>query len=155
MAETAPRPLARRAARLGAVQALYQMDVAGTDLADVLAECAAGGPVRGLEDLSGKADFEYFQDIVRGVVREQRNLDPRIDACLAEGWQLARLDVTLRAILRAAAYELVHRRDVPVRVIINEHVDLAHAFFGDDEPRFVNGVLDRLAREVRAEEFAA
>ena len=144
MAETAPRPLARRAARLGAVQALYQMDVAGTDLADVLAECAAGGPVRGLEDLSGTF-----------VVREQRNLDPRIDACLAEGWQLARLDVTLRAILRAAAYELVHRRDVPVRVIINEHVDLAHAFFGDDEPRFVNGVLDRLAREVRAEEFAA
>ncbi|MGF7160027.1 N utilization substance protein B [Rhodoligotrophos appendicifer] len=144
----------RTAARLGAVQALYQMDVAHSELADVLAEF---GSTRLGEDFEGgqcgEADFPFLRDLVTGVLREQLTIDPMINAVLAEGWALNRLDATLRAILRAAAYELTSRRDVPVRVVINEYVQVTHAFFGTDEPRLVNGVLDRLGRSAREKEF--
>ncbi|MHA1517869.1 MAG: transcription antitermination factor NusB, partial [Alphaproteobacteria bacterium] len=83
----------------------------------------------------------------------QRRLDPMIDKQLAEGWRLARVDSILRAILRAAAFELIERNDVPVRVVISEYVDIAHAFFGEDEPKVVNGVLSQLAHKVRPEEL--
>jgi len=149
------RARARSLARLGAVQALYQMDLAGTDLADVCAEFEAhrlGRDVDGNE--IGPADAAFFRDLVTGVVREQSKLDPDIDRHLAEGWRLTRIDSTLRAILRAGAYELGHRRDVPVRVVLDEYVELAHAFFDGDEPGVVNGLLDRIARRVRAEELA-
>jgi N utilization substance protein B len=88
------------------------------------------------------------------VVREQRKLDPLIDEQLAEGWRLNRVDSILRAILRAGTYELALRDDVPARVVISEYIDIAHAFFGDEEPRVVNGILDRLAHKVRAKELA-
>ncbi len=145
---------ARTAARLGAVQALYQMDLVQSDMADILAEFGATRLGEDFEDgQCGRADFPFLSDIVTGVVREQRRIDPALNDCLAEGWTLARLDSILRAILRAAAYELVARRDVPARVIINEYMEIAHAFFDEDEPGFVNGVLDRLAHNHRAEEF--
>lgn len=149
------RDVARSAARLGAVQALYQMDIAGTDLADVLAEF---GSVRLGETFEngecGEADFALLRDIVEGVVRDQRLIDQSVNAHLAPGWTLGRLDATLRAVLRAAAYEVLFRPDIPGRVTISEYVDVAHAFFDGDEPRVVNGVLDALARERRPEEFS-
>ncbi len=143
------RAAERSAARLGAVQALYQMDIAKTDLSDVLAEF---GSVRLGENFDGgecgEADFEFLSSLVRGVLDEQRTIDPLINERLAGGWKLSRLDATLRAILRAGAYELKHRTDVPARVAISEYIDVAKAFFdGGDEPKVVNGVLDKLAHE--------
>lgn len=142
------------AARLAAVQALYQMDIAATDLNDVLTEFREhrlGNA--GDSSCCEAADAAFFSAIVRGVVAEQRRIDPLLDAQLAEGWRLSRIDSTLRAILRSAAYELLSRPDIPAKVIINEYVDVAHAFFEADEPRVVNAILDALARDQRPEEF--
>ena len=139
------RAAERSAARLGAVQALYQMDIAKTDLSDVLPEFAS---IRlGEDGESGEADFEFLSSLVRGVLSEQRTIDPLINDRLASGWKLSRLDSTLRAILRAGAYELKHRQDVPARVTISEYIDVAKAFFDGDEPKVVDGVLDKLAHE--------
>lgn len=144
----------RGTARLAAVQALYQMDVAQTDAAAVIRQFVRyhfGHDVEGA--YYDRADEPFFKDLVLGVVREQLTIDPLISRHLAEGWRLSRIDSILRAILRAATYELKDRRDVPFKVIINEYLDVAHAFFGGDEPRVVNGILDSLARELRAEEM--
>ncbi len=149
------RASSRSAARLAAVQAFYQMDMTGIDLNDVVAEFEAhrlGQEVEG--DQYFAAEGAFFLDLVEGVVREQRKLDPMIDQHLAEGWRLSRVDSILRAVLRSGAFELSAREDVPARVVITEYVDIAHAFFSDDEPKVVNGVLDRLARKVRPGEFA-
>lgn len=143
------RATARSVARLAAVQALYQMDIAGTDLADIMAEHTAGTHLRGQGEEFAEADWEHFRDIVKGVVASQQTLDPEINAALAADWSLTRIDSTLRAILRAGAYELSARHDVPFKTVINEYIDLAHAFFDDAEPGVVNGVLDRLARTYR------
>jgi N utilization substance protein B len=146
---------ARTAARLAAVQALYQMDMTAIDLTRVIAEFEAhrlGQEVEGYQ--YPEAEAEFFRDIVEGVVREQRRIDPLVDRHLAEGWRLNRVDSILRAILRASAYEMLMRKDVPARVVINEYVDLAHAFFEGEEPKVVNGILDKLGREARPEEFA-
>jgi transcription antitermination protein NusB len=155
--KTAPRPANQRgAARLAAVQALYQMDLGGATLPDVLAEFEAhrlGKEIDG--ELYRHADAAYFREIVSGVVAHQRTLDPAIDSALMSGWPLPRVDVTLRAILRSGAYELAHRSDVPARVVISEYVDVAKAFFEGEVPAMVNGVLDTLARRVRPAEFAA
>ncbi len=145
----------RGAARLAAVQALYQMDLAGTGLNEILAEFEShwlGGDVEGAQYLPAEAAF--FRDIVGGVVREQRRLDPQIDAALACGWPLKRIEAVLRAVLRAGTYELACRRDVPARVVMSEYVDVASAFVDRDETGMVNAVLDQLAREFRADEVA-
>ena len=149
-------PLApRTAARLAAVQALYQMELAQTDLNAVIAEFVSIRFGEQADDPAFKdADRDFFTDIVRGVVRRQREIDPVIDQHLAEGWRLNRIDSILRAILRAGALELIERSDVPVRVVITEYVNAAHAFLGAEEPRVVNGVLDKLARRFRPTEFA-
>ncbi len=152
-----PRLLARKSARLGAVQALYQMDVGGAVLSDVLAEFATRRIGERFDDGEcGQPDLALLEDIVRGVVREQVTIDRAVNRHLVEGWKLPRLDATVRAILRAGGYELMFREDIPPRVTISEYVDVARAFFDDgDEPRFVNGVLDALARERRADELHA
>jgi N utilization substance protein B len=145
----------RGAARLAAVQALYQMDIAGTGLNDILAEFEShwiGREVEGAQYLPAEAAF--FRDVVSGVVREQRRLDPLVDQALAEGWPLKRIEAILRAVLRAGAYELGHRSDVPARVVVSEYVDVAHAFVDKDETGMVNAVLDQIARQFRAAEFA-
>ncbi|HUE44836.1 MAG TPA: transcription antitermination factor NusB [Aestuariivirgaceae bacterium] len=148
------REVSRSSARLGAVQALYQMDIAGTDFAEVLAQFGAGRMGEIFEDGEcGEADFAFLKDIVEGVVREQHGIDRAVEDHLAAAWTLARLDSTLRAVLRAGAYELMFRSDVPARVSITEYVDVAHAFFEAEEPRVVNGVLDALARAHRSAEF--
>ncbi len=145
----------RSAARLAAVQAIYQMDVGGTATEEVVAEFEAHRLGRETEGVRYRdADAAFFRDIVNGVVRDQRELDPQIHDTLAAGWPLVRLDVTLRAILRSAAHELKSRADVPARVVIDEYVDVAKAFFDGEEPRVVNGVLDVLARRMRPAEFA-
>ncbi len=142
--------LARSQARLAAVQALYQMDMAGTDLAEVIDEFNTHRMGEAAEDRTiAGADAEHFARILHGVVRRQKEVDPVIDGQLASGWSLTRVDAILRAILRAGAFELLEETDVPVRVVINEYVNVAHAFFAGDEPRVVNGVLDALARKLR------
>jgi transcription antitermination protein NusB len=144
----------RGAARLAAVQALYQMDIAGTGVNDILAQFEShwiGQEVEGNKYLPAEAAF--FRDIVGGVVREQRVLDPLIDKVLAAGWPLKRIETVLRAVLRAGAYELGHRSDVPARVVVSEYVDVANAFVDRDETGMVNAVLDQIARQLRAAEF--
>lgn len=151
------RPLApRSAARLTAVQALYQMDLAETDLNSVIGQFNLMHFGDKAEDPSvANADRDFFAAILRGVVRRQREIDPIVDAQLAEGWRLTRVDSTLRAILRAGVFELIERTDVPARVVISEYVEVAKAFFSEDEPRVVNGVLDKIARRTREAEFTA
>jgi N utilization substance protein B len=152
----AMRPANQRgAARLAAVQALYQMDLSGATLPEVLAEFVSyrlGKEVDG--DQYRNADPAFFRDIVAGVVRDQQILDPIVHTTLTGGWPLARIDTTLRAILRAGAFELSSRADVPARVVIAEYVDVATAFFEDEVPGMVNGVLDALGRQLRPAEFA-
>lgn len=145
----------RGAARLAAVQALYQMDLAGTGLNEILAEFEShwlGGEVEGVQ--YRPAETAYFRDIVAGVLREQSRLDPQIDAALARGWPLKRIETVLRAVLRAGAYELACRNDVPARVVTSEYVDVAGAFVDQEETGLVNAVLDQLAHQLRAAEFA-
>ncbi|HWA18535.1 MAG TPA: transcription antitermination factor NusB [Devosia sp.] len=139
----------RGAARLAAVQALYQMDVGRQSLEDTLSQFDAhvmGREIEGEQYLPADADF--FRQIVTGVIRSQLDIDPTIDKALTDDWPVGRIDATLRAILRAAAFELLRRRDIPPRVVITEYVDIAKAFYEDDAPRLVNGVLDAIARGV-------
>ena len=146
----------RGAARLAAVQALYQMDLAATPLHEALAEFEShwlGREVEGDEYLPAEA--AHFREVVGGVVAGQRRLDPMIDQALQKGWPLKRIEAVLRAILRAGAYELENKPDVPARVVVSEYVDVAHAFVDQDETGMVNAVLDQLARHLRAGEFAA
>ena len=149
--DPAVEPLpARRAARIGAVQALYQMELAQTDLNDVIAEFMAFRLGAEAEDpLLKAADKGFFADLLRGVVRRQREIDPMVDRTLAEGWRLTRIDAILRAVLRAGTFELIERTDVPVKAVISEYIEVARAFLSEDEPKVVNGVLDKIAREVR------
>lgn len=151
------RPANKRgAARLGAVQALYQMDVGGASLDGVISEFTAFRLGKELDgELYREADEQWFADIVKGVVEDQKFLDPFIHTALTEDWPLKRIDSLLRAILRCGSYELLRRKDVPARVIISEYIDVAKAFFEDDEPGLVNGVLDRLAHDLRNAEFDA
>ena len=151
---TLPRSAPRSLARLAAVQALYQLDITGADVNAVIAEFAEhrlGQAIEGAD--TGPADDAFFSDIVTGVVRDQRAIDPSLHATLAAGWRLARIDSILRAILRSAAYELSHRPDIPAKVVIAEYIDVAHAFFEGDEPKVVNGILDRLAHQIRGDEL--
>ncbi|EHS48667.1 NusB antitermination factor [Rhizobium sp. PDO1-076] len=141
----------RGAARLAAVQALYQMDIGGTGVLEVVAEYEThrlGQEVDG--DTYLKADASWFRSIVAGVVRDQTKIDPMIRAALQDDWMLSRIDSTVRAILRAGTFELIERKDVPIAVIVTEYVEIAQAFFSDDEPKLVNAVLDRIAKQVRA-----
>jgi N utilization substance protein B len=145
---------ARSAARLAAVQALYQMETSGAGVDAVVAEFIAhrlGADIEG--DPIVEADADFFADIARGVVEAQRRIDPVIEQRLAQNWTLGRIDATARAILRAGVYELMRRADVPARATIDEYVELAKAFFDGDEPRFINALLDAVAHEARAEDF--
>jgi N utilization substance protein B len=144
----------RGAARLAAVQALYQMDVAGTGLNEIFAEFESywlGSEIEGAQYLP--AEKEFFRDVVSGVVREQRKLDPLIDDALQGSWPLKRIDAILRAVLRAGTYELIHRPDVPPRAVVSEYADVAAAFVDRDETGMINAVLDQLARKTRSADF--
>jgi transcription antitermination protein NusB len=146
----------RSAARLAASQALYQMEIADKGLNDILAEFEAhwlGQEIEG--DAYTPADLAFFRDVVSGVQRDQLPIDRALDDTLADGWPLKRVEALMRAILRAALYELRNRPDVPARVAVTEYVDVAAAFFGPEESGMINAVLDALARQTRPAEFAS
>ena len=145
-----PRSQARSAARLAAVQALYQQQMEGTALARLLNEFHQHR--LGMEiddDQYAEAEVDFFDDLVTGVDARREEIDGLLAGKLAEGWTLARLDKTMLQILRSGAYELVARADVPTATAIDEYVDVAKAFFDDREAKFVNGILDALAKDVR------
>jgi len=146
---------ARSAARLAVVQALYQMEVTARDASAVIREFVDHRLGREMEgEPLREADETFFAELTRGVVARQDQIDRLVNGALSEGWRLARVDSILRAILRAGVCELLTRDDVPPKVTITEYVDVAHAFFEGEEPRFVNGVLDRLARTLRGDELS-
>jgi transcription antitermination protein NusB len=141
---------ARSTARLAAVQALYQHDMEGTPLAQLLHEFHAhrlGATID--DDAYADADVDFFNDVVRGVIARSDEIDAVIEPRLSEGWTLVRLDKPLRQILRAAGYELLARPDIPVGSVINEYLDVAHAFYDRKEKKFVNAILDAVAKAVR------
>ena len=141
---------ARAASRLAAVQALYQLDMEATPLPSLLDEFhrhRLGAEIEG--DQYAEAESAFFDDLVKGAVARRDEIDTLLSAKLAEGWKLERLDKTMLQILRAGAYELMARPDVPTGTAISEYVDVAHAFFEAREAKFVNGLLDAVAKSVR------
>lgn len=154
--QSSGRPANQRGvARLAAVQALYQLEITRAPVSDVIAEFELFRLKQEIEGAHWRdIDFSWFRQIVAGVVADQREIDPKVNAALAADWPLKRVDATLRAILRSGVYELLRRLDVPARVVITEYVEVAKAFFEEDEPRIVNGVLDRIGRELRPSEMA-
>lgn len=148
------RPSGLSAARLLAVQALYQRSVAGQSAAEVLREFLQHRIEEEVEGLKHAAvNRGLLTELVEGVSKQEDILDDMLAAVLDEDWTIDRLEILLRALLRAAAFELAERLEVPARVVISEYVDLANAFFDGRETAFVNGMLDRLAHVLRAEEF--
>lgn len=149
-------PGRRKAARMAAVQALYQIELTGVAPDRVLGEFAAHGLAQSAGAAAyGIPDPELLGALVLGVAGQQNDLDDMIVGVLSEDWTVERLESVLRAILRAGAFELSARRDIPARVTINEYVDIANAFFGGKQPALVNGVLDRLAHLLRPDELGA
>ena len=147
---TPARSKARSAARLAAVQALYQRQMEDTHLARLLDEFHQHRLGREIEDVHyAEAEVDFFDDVVSGVVARQDEIDALLTARLAENWSLERLDKTMLQILRAGTYELMARPDVPVGTAISEYVDVAHAFFDEREAKFVNGILDAVGKVVR------
>lgn len=140
---------ARHCARLAAVQALYQMEMSGAGADEVAQEFFE----HRFAELPFAPDSEFFSAILNGVPQHQVVIDRAIAGALSEKWKLERVDSILRAILRSAVFELVGRPDVPAKVVIDEYVAVASAFFGGDEPGFVNASLDTIARRKRASEF--
>jgi N utilization substance protein B len=141
---------ARSVARLAAVQALYQMETGGAGAEAVIREFCDHRFDRDVEGVRlARADEAFFADLVRGVVAEQAKVDKAVSGRLAEGWRLNRIDATVRAILRAGAYELMRRPDVPAEVVLDEYVEVAKSFFEGPEPSFVNAALDAIARDER------
>jgi transcription antitermination protein NusB len=144
------RSRSRSAARLAAVQALYQHEMEGTPVPRLLKEFHDHRLGATIEDERyHDAERDFFDDIVVGADARRDEIDALIGARLAEGWSLERLDRAMRAILRAGAYELIARPDVPVASVISEYVDVAHAFYDKRESGFVNGLLDAIAKEAR------
>lgn len=146
----------RSAARLAAVQALYQIELGGMKADSVIAEFMAHRLDRSIDgERASAADRAHFVAVVEGAARRAGDLDRLVAEVLAEGWTLKRLGALLRALMRAAAFELLELEAVPCRVVIDEYVALAGSFFPDREPAFVNGALDKLARRLRPAEFGA
>ena len=147
---TAARSRSRSAARLAAVQALYQQEMEGIPVARLLREFHEHRLGATIEEAQYvEAEQSFFDDVVSGVDSRRAEIDEVITGKLAEGWSLERLDRPMRAILRAGAYELLARKDVPVASVISEYVDVAHAFYDKRESGFVNGLLDAVAKEAR------
>ena len=151
MSRTTNRTQARAAARLAAVQALYQHEMEGTPVPALLHEFHNHRLGATIEDAEyAEADVDFFDDLVKGTTARAGEIDLAIDKKLASGWTLARLDKPMKALLRAGTYELMARKDVPVGATISEYVDVAHAFYERREAGFVNGLLDGIAKDVRA-----
>ena len=141
----------RSAARLAAVQALYQMDMEKIGLARLLDEFHLHRLGEDIEDAQiAHAEVSFFDDVVSGVNARRAEIDGVIESKLGEQWKIGRLDKTMLQILRAGTYEILARADVPTGSVINEYMDVAHAFFDAKDAKFVNGLLDAVAKEKRA-----
>jgi transcription antitermination protein NusB len=146
-----PRGKARSAARLAAVQALYQHEMEATALNRLLDEFHQHRLGAEIEDIQfADAETAFFDDVVKGTLARRDEIDALLGERLAQNWKIERLDKTMLQILRAGTYELVARADVPTGTVIGEYVDVAHAFFAQKEAKFVNGVLDAVAKGVRS-----
>jgi N utilization substance protein B len=147
---TNDKRVARAAARLAAVQALYQHEMEATALARLLDEFHQHRLGMEIDDETyAAAEVAFFDDLVKGALARRDEIDTLLASKLAEGWKIERLDKTMLQILRAGAYELLARPDVPTGSVISEYLDVAHAFFDEREAKFVNGVLDAVAKVVR------
>ena len=145
------RSRSRSAARLAAVQAIYQQEMEGTPVPQLLKEFHDHRLGVIIEEAEyHEAEIDFFDDIITGATARLSEINSAISAKLASGWSLERLDRPMRAILRAGAYELIARPDVPVGSVISEYVDVAHAFYDKRESGFVNGLLDAIAKDVRS-----
>lgn len=151
--EAMPSANARRAARVAAVQAIYQMELTGVDAETVVREFREHRFGRDELGALGEPDFMFFDALVKGVPHHQNEVDKTIADSLSANWRLSRVDSILRAILRSGTFEMIGRRDVPAKVVISEYLEIAHAFFEGDEPAFINAALDRIAHRKRAPEF--
>ena len=150
MSKPPSRSRRRSAARLAAVQALYQRQMEGTPLARLLDEFHQHRLGHEIEDEQYvRAEVEFFDDVVSGVIAREEEIDAQLTARLTSDWRLERLDKTMLQILRAGAYELIARPDIPAGTIISEYLDVAHAFFEKGDTRIVNGVLDAVGKAVR------
>jgi N utilization substance protein B len=150
-----PKPNRRQAARLAAVQALYQWQEGEHAPAEIIDQfLKVRRSEAGEEGMRRDADQPLFKDVVAGTVSHKDELEQILTGALAQDWTWERVDRLVRAILMAGAYELIHRKDVPTGVAINEYVEIAHAFYAQGEQNFVNSVLDRVARQSRSAEFA-
>jgi transcription antitermination protein NusB len=145
------RSKSRSAARLAAVQALYQHDMEKTGIAGLLAEFHAHRLGAEIEDVQyADAEVVFFDDLVSGAVARREEIDEIIESKLGEQWKIGRLDKTMLQILRAGTYELIARADIPTATVITEYVDVAHAFFDTKDAKFANGLLDAVAKEKRS-----
>lgn len=166
MTETAPRQtrvpsraLSRSAARLAAVQALFQHDMEATAVAQLLHEFHSHRLGTQIDDEEfadaeyAQAEVDFFDDLVRGTIARIADVDGAISSKLSNGWTIARLDRTMKAILRVGSYELMARTDVPVAAAISEYVEVAKAFDAGREAGFVNGLLDAIAKDVRPKDL--
>jgi len=157
-AESRTKPPPQSAARLAAIQALYQLAMTGEPV-DIVAEEFLRYRIRGgvtLDEGEGegiKPKEEFFSELFRGTCRRKQEIDEAISSVLSENWTLDRLELVLRCVLEVGTYEMLARKSVPAKIVINEYVDLAHAFYAGAEPGMVNGILDRLAKRIRAAEF--
>ncbi len=150
MVKVNERARSRSAARLAAVQALYQQEMEGTALPKLLDEFHQHRLGKEIEDVRyADAEVSFFDDLVKGVDARRAEIDAAITARLAEGWNLERLDRPMRQVLRCGTYELIARIDVPTATVISEYVDVADAFYAKREKGFVNGLLDAVAKAVR------
>jgi N utilization substance protein B len=147
----------RSASRLAVVQALYQMELSDQDCETALREFIGHRLGREIEgEQYAEADEKYFAELVRGVVERQSEIDRALANALVKGWPFDRIDPTMRATMRAAAFELIARPQVPTRVVVNEYMEVAAAFFEEgEEMAFLGGVLNRMARELRPDEGGA
>lgn len=146
MSETETPSQRWRAARVAAVQALYQLDMVEAEVTAVIDEFT-------VHRLALNVDRPLFNALVEGAARDFRTTDEMIIGALSPGWSIDRLETVLRAILRVGIWELANRMDVPARVVMKEYVDIAGSFFGQREAGMVNGVLDSLAHRLRSHEF--
>ena len=141
---------ARSAARLAAVQALYQMDMEKVGLARLLDEFHSHRLGAEIEDAQyAEAEVDFFDDVVAGVNARRVEIDALIEGRLDEMWKMSRLDKTMLQILRCGTYELIARADIPTGAVIDEYMDVAHAFFDKKDAKFVNGLLDAVAKDMR------
>lgn len=138
------KPAARRKARALAVQAIYSWQLTANPVGDVEESYL-------LEHADAKVDREYFCELLRGTTTYCKPLDEKLGPYLSRNFD--DLDQVEKAILRLAAFELCYRQDVPYKVVINEAIELAKQFAAQDSHRFVNGVLDKAVKVLRADEF--